>query len=128
MSNLTTEQIINWLATNLSSLGMAELLEAIEEAGDRAAEMVESNPTIRTTTDELIFDEFWYGLRDSAAVLQNIETWSRIVTADESGITEWFAIRQGHSHQSQVYQGETEIQAIIDLLRAEEKEREARSE
>lgn len=108
---LTVDSLLDWMAENLPKGAMADLLDAVELAGDRANQMVQINALAMPATDELVFDKVFYHLRD------RLDIQTRNWVGDE-GIETWMAYRDELAGTPGIAR-DTECSALAALLRLE---------
>lgn len=116
-STVDYETFVNWLLDNADKAMLARLCDMIEEAGEKANELVKANPLYGPYPIELIADDFYYRLRDKIGVTASVIT-------DEAGVATYYAQRGDDnptdgSKPSPRFAGETAMQAYARMLRAE---------
>lgn len=110
---LHIDSLLEWMIDNLPSNALADLIEQVEIAGDRATAMVNIAPLANPGIDELVFDKVFYYLRDHLGVQTSEQP-----VGDGSGVREWWAFRSEDNGEP-YERRETEAQAIAALLRRE---------
>lgn len=111
-TDLTIDKMLDWMIEFMPLSAMADFVEAVELAGDRATQMVNMHPLGVPSTDELMFDKVFYYLRDNLGIAT-----SSYVHPDD-GVEEWEAYRS-ENDGIRIGRGETEAQAIVSYLRHE---------
>lgn len=108
---LTLDAFLNWLLENTQNATIADILESVDEAGQRAVELVNANPMTGPYFDELVFDKVYYYLRDKLGVFvsKSVET--------DTGVESYCASKVEGGKPC--YYGDTEAQAIANFLRHE---------
>lgn len=105
---LTVDSLLDWLLENTQKTTIADILESVDEAGQRAVELVNADPMTGPYFEELLFDKVYYHLRDRLNVFV-----SRSVES-ETGVESYCASRVEGGKPC--YYGDTESQAIANLL------------
>lgn len=108
---LTLDSFLNWLLENTQNATITDILEAVNEAGQRAVDMVNVDPHAGPYFDELLFDKVYYHIINKLGVY--IEK-----HIDELTGTITFHASRTENGMPRYY-GDTEAQAVANWLRNE---------